>query len=70
MWSDKSEMFLGNDASKCAFAESVTVPSEDWVLGNTHQDGFYRVNYDEDNWALLIALLQTDHLVSFVSSCG
>lgn len=35
----------------------------DWVLANVRHKGFYRVNYDEANWNVLIDQLNTDHLV-------
>ncbi|XP_038059701.1 putative aminopeptidase-2 [Patiria miniata] len=39
-----------------------------WFLVNVNQTGFYRVNYDETNWALLSAQLQADHTVIPISS--
>lgn len=39
-----------------------SLPSEDkWVIFNIQETGYYRVNYDENNWNLLIQQLQTDH---------
>ncbi|XP_035668606.1 endoplasmic reticulum aminopeptidase 1-like isoform X1 [Branchiostoma floridae] len=35
--------------------------SPEWVKFNTNQTGFYRVNYDPDNWDALIGLLQENH---------
>ena len=35
-----------------------------WLKMNTHQMGFYRVNYDNENWDALSAQLQADHMVS------
>ncbi|XP_064106708.1 aminopeptidase N-like [Macrobrachium nipponense] len=41
-----------------------SLPSHDkWVIFNLQQIGYYRVNYDENNWYLLIQQLQTDHEV-------
>lgn len=34
-----------------------------WLLGNINQTGYFRVNYDLQNWKLLIQQLQTNHQV-------
>ncbi|XP_076040625.1 aminopeptidase N-like isoform X3 [Oratosquilla oratoria] len=40
------------------------MPSADkWVIFNLQQTGYYRVNYEERNWNLLIKQLMTDHTV-------
>ena len=41
-------------------------PGKDWMIGNVQQFGFYRVNYENDNWLALIKQLQTDHKVSMI----
>uniref|UniRef100_A0A8C3AP23 Aminopeptidase n=1 Tax=Cyclopterus lumpus TaxID=8103 RepID=A0A8C3AP23_CYCLU len=33
----------------------------DWVLANTNVAGYFRVNYDLDNWHRLLSLLNTNH---------
>ncbi|XP_057700939.1 aminopeptidase N-like isoform X2 [Corythoichthys intestinalis] len=33
-----------------------------WVLANTNVLGYFRVNYDNDNWNRLISVLETNHL--------
>lgn len=33
--------------------------SEDWVVFNVQQVGYYRVNYDENNWRMLINYLRS-----------
>lgn len=40
------------------------VSGEDWVLANTNVAGYFRVNYDLDNWDRLLSLLNTNHQVS------
>ncbi|XP_070546687.1 thyrotropin-releasing hormone-degrading ectoenzyme-like [Ptychodera flava] len=40
-----------------------TLSSEQWVQGNVELSSFLRVNYDLNNWELIIAQLTTDHLV-------
>uniref|UniRef100_A0A8D0AU66 Aminopeptidase n=1 Tax=Sander lucioperca TaxID=283035 RepID=A0A8D0AU66_SANLU len=37
------------------------VSGEDWVLANTNVSGYFRVNYDLDNWDRLLSLLNTNH---------
>ncbi|XP_056268750.1 aminopeptidase N-like isoform X2 [Pseudoliparis swirei] len=37
------------------------VSGEDWVLANTNVAGYFRVNYDLDNWDRLLSLLNTNH---------
>lgn len=36
----------------------------EWVLANTNVSGYYRVNYDLDNWDRLLTLLDNNHRVS------
>ncbi|XP_071139489.1 aminopeptidase N-like [Mytilus edulis] len=37
--------------------------SNDWYIGNVLQNGYYRVNYPEENWIKLIQQLKTDHTI-------
>ena len=32
-----------------------------WIIGNLKHSGFYRVNYDDKNWILLIDQLRQNH---------
>uniref|UniRef100_A0A3P8VR49 Aminopeptidase n=1 Tax=Cynoglossus semilaevis TaxID=244447 RepID=A0A3P8VR49_CYNSE len=36
---------------------------QDWVLANTNVSGYFRVNYDLENWERLLSLLNTNHQV-------
>ncbi|XP_063590564.1 aminopeptidase N-like [Penaeus indicus] len=38
-------------------------PKDQWVIFNLQQTGYYRVNYDDHNWNLLIQQLKDDHEV-------
>ncbi|KAK3108903.1 hypothetical protein FSP39_018341 [Pinctada imbricata] len=40
---------------------------DEWVVANVEQMGYYRVNYDADNWALLTKQLNTNHTESYFS---
>uniref|UniRef100_A0A1A7ZZL2 Aminopeptidase n=1 Tax=Nothobranchius furzeri TaxID=105023 RepID=A0A1A7ZZL2_NOTFU len=42
---------------------SMRVSGEEWVLANTNVSGFFRVNYDLDNWGRLLSQLNTNHQV-------
>ncbi|KAK7152126.1 hypothetical protein R3I94_008458 [Phoxinus phoxinus] len=37
------------------------IDSDKWVLANINCTGFYRVNYDEENWNKLLMQLEKDH---------
>jgi aminopeptidase N len=42
--------------------------ADSWYIANIKHAGFYRVNYDQENWNLLIDQLKTDHkLIDSVS---
>ncbi|RXG55136.1 Thyrotropin-releasing hormone-degrading ectoenzyme [Armadillidium vulgare] len=43
-------------------------PQDKWVIFNLQQTGYYRVNYDQTTWMLLISQLHTDHEVIFVTN--
>ncbi|XP_061503385.1 aminopeptidase N isoform X1 [Anopheles gambiae] len=34
------------------------IPSHDWMIVNVQQTGYYRVNYDERNWQMIVRHLQ------------
>uniref|UniRef100_A0A182Q4G3 Aminopeptidase N n=1 Tax=Anopheles farauti TaxID=69004 RepID=A0A182Q4G3_9DIPT len=34
------------------------IPSHDWMIVNVQQTGYYRVNYDERNWQMIVTHLQ------------
>ena len=40
------------------------VSTNAWLLGNVDQMGYYRVNYDAENWDKLIQQLSDEHEVS------
>ncbi|XP_037296627.1 aminopeptidase N-like [Manduca sexta] len=41
-----------------AIVSNITAKKEDWFIANIQQTGFYRVNYDQRNWELLIKILK------------
>ncbi|XP_063609319.1 puromycin-sensitive aminopeptidase-like protein [Penaeus indicus] len=41
-------------------------PKDEWVIFNLQETGYYRVNYDNHNWNLLIQQLKDDHEVIHV----
>ncbi|KAJ8249447.1 hypothetical protein GJAV_G00235020 [Gymnothorax javanicus] len=43
--------------------KNMRVTGDDWVLANLNATGYYRVNYDLNNWNRLLAQLNVDHLV-------
>ncbi|XP_050562660.1 aminopeptidase N isoform X2 [Spodoptera frugiperda] len=43
---------------KSLTVHNITMKPEDWFIANVQQTGFYRVNYDLQNWKLLIKILK------------
>ena len=41
------------------------IANTDWFIGNKYHSGWYRVNYDEENWNLLIKQLLVDDATVF-----
>lgn len=40
---------------------SIGIPTNEWILVNPDLVGFFRTNYDRENWKRLIQQLRTDH---------
>ena len=56
-----------NWISVCCRCTSVNISltvDAGWVVVNLRHEGYFRVNYDEENWNALIGQLNTDHTVS------
>lgn len=45
----------------------VATRDQSWIKMNAGQTGFYRVNYDENNWRKLADQLNTDHKVNNIN---
>ncbi len=48
------------DASECIRIRGSSPKPDDFVLANIDMSGFYRVNYDKENWKKIINLLDID----------
>uniref|UniRef100_A0A8C5CRI8 Aminopeptidase n=1 Tax=Gadus morhua TaxID=8049 RepID=A0A8C5CRI8_GADMO len=46
---------------KTGIDSRVIATGDQWVLANTNVSGYFRVNYDLENWERLLHLLHTDH---------
>ncbi len=53
--------FKKNDTSIQIKINNNNNSNETWLIGNIKHSGYYRVNYDENNWNLLINQLLNDH---------
>lgn len=41
----------------------MTLGANDWLVANVDMKGFYRVNYDPENWVRLLTKLSSKHQV-------
>lgn len=49
------------------------INANEWVLANINVAGYYRVNYDNENWERLLNVLQTSRQVrrkTFIKKAG
>lgn len=52
----------------CFFIDiPANVEASDWILGNVQVLGYYRMNYDLDNWNKLIGQLKANHEVKYLT---
>ena len=42
---------------------NMTLGANDWLVANVDMKGFYRVNYDSENWDRLLTKLSSKHQV-------
>ena len=47
----------------CYLEIQANIEASDWILGNVQELGYYRMNYDLDNWRKLIGQLKANHEV-------
>ncbi|XP_069131189.1 aminopeptidase N-like [Argopecten irradians] len=60
--------WIRKDSSETTI-DSVT-PDQGWVIGNIRQYGYYRVNYDTENWQAIVRQLMNDHTKIHVINRG
>ncbi|XP_044756768.1 aminopeptidase N-like [Coccinella septempunctata] len=53
-----ARVWLNNEKSKTV---DTNASEDSWILVNIRRKGFYRVNYDDENWKLLREQLEEDH---------
>eukprot|EP00062_Callorhinchus_milii_P002202 gi/632938165/ref/XP_007904007.1/ PREDICTED: aminopeptidase N [Callorhinchus milii] len=58
--SDVNELWLNK---KTETSQEMKVTGNQWILANINVTGYYRVNYDENNWKNLLSQLEKDHKV-------
>uniref|UniRef100_A0A4W3K4Z7 Aminopeptidase n=1 Tax=Callorhinchus milii TaxID=7868 RepID=A0A4W3K4Z7_CALMI len=63
--SDVNELWLNK---KTETSQEMKVTGNQWILANINVTGYYRVNYDENNWKNLLSQLEKDHKVSVICS--
>ncbi|XP_042891238.1 aminopeptidase N-like [Penaeus japonicus] len=58
---NRTQAALWMKASEDHLTVSSLPPKDQWVIFNLQETGYYRVNYDDHNWKLLIRQLRDDH---------
>ncbi|CAG5041327.1 unnamed protein product [Parnassius apollo] len=53
--STRPQLWLRGERS--IVVKNISISRNDWIIANIQQTGFYRVNYDQHNWELLIKIL-------------
>ncbi|CAH0725375.1 unnamed protein product, partial [Brenthis ino] len=53
--STKPKLWLRGERS--IVVDNIRVKEDDWFIANIQQTGFYRVNYDQRNWEMLVKVL-------------
>ncbi|KAI8424594.1 hypothetical protein MSG28_003037 [Choristoneura fumiferana] len=53
--STRPKLWLRGERSKVV--RNISVGKDDWLIANIQQTGFYRINYDQRNWQMLIKIL-------------
>ncbi|KAE8618156.1 hypothetical protein XENTR_v10009290 [Xenopus tropicalis] len=56
--SKEDNIWLQNESET---VEDFKITGNDWLLVNLNVTGYYRVNYDDNNWSRLLNQLQTSH---------
>ncbi|XP_048007657.1 aminopeptidase N [Leguminivora glycinivorella] len=53
--STRPKLWLRGEKSKVV--RNISIAKDDWLIANIQQTGFYRINYDQRNWQMLIKIL-------------
>ncbi|XP_063619702.1 aminopeptidase N [Cydia splendana] len=53
--STRPKLWLRGERSKVV--RNMSIAKDDWLIANIQQTGFYRINYDQRNWQMLIKIL-------------
>lgn len=58
------DWILNTKAHNLQLNPTINTTNGDWIILNKQETGFYRVNYDENNWMNIIEALRSDELES------